>query len=156
MADVFDGFDQRLRRPVAVKVLRRELAADPDLRRRFEAEARAAARLSHPHVVAVYDTGEDQGRAFIVMERLPGRTLATVIEEGPVDQAWLRRVAIEVLAALGAAHAAGIVHRDIKPGNILIDGAGSAKVADFGIAKSVEAGDPGLTRTGMLIGTTAY
>ena len=156
MAEVFDATDERLGRPVAVKILRAELATDPDLRRRFEAEARAAARLTHPHVVAVYDTGEDQGRAFIVMERLPGDTLATVIAAGPVEQAWLRSVALDVLDALAAAHDAGIVHRDIKPGNILLDQAGSAKVGDFGIAKSVEGLDPALTRTGVLIGTPAY
>jgi serine/threonine-protein kinase len=156
MAEVFDGTDERLSRPVAVKILRPELATDPDLRRRFEAEARAAASLSHPHVVAVYDTGEDLGRAFIVMERLPGHTLATVIERGPIDQAWLKSVALDVLDALAAAHEAGIVHRDIKPGNILLDPTGSAKVGDFGIAKSVEPLDAGLTTTGMLVGTPAY
>ena len=156
MAEVFDGTDERLSRPVAVKILRPELARDPDLRRRFEAEARAAARLSHPHVVAVYDTGEDLGRAFIVMERLPGHTLATVIQRGPVDQARLKSVALDVLDALAAAHEAGIVHRDIKPGNILLDATGSAKVGDFGIAKSVEPLDAGLTTTGMLVGTPAY
>jgi protein kinase-like protein len=156
MAEVFDAIDERLGRPVAVKILRAELATDPDLRRRFEAEARAAARLTHPHVVAVYDTGEDRGRAFIVMERLPGDTLATAIARGPVGQAWLRSVALDVLDALAAAHDAGIVHRDIKPGNILLDPAGSAKVGDFGIAKSVEGLDVALTRTGVLIGTPAY
>ena len=162
MADVYDALDERLARPVAVKLLRPELAAQPDLRRRFEAEAKAAARLTHPNVVAVHDTGEDGGRAYIVMERLPGETLADRIDMGPLDQAWLRRVALEVLAALGAAHSAGIVHRDVKPGNILLSEDGRAKVTDFGIAKAMEplAGpgvvDPDLTATGMVIGTPAY
>jgi eukaryotic-like serine/threonine-protein kinase len=156
MANVFDGVDERLGRPVAVKVLRPELAGDLDLRRRFEAEARAAASLTHPRVVAVYDTGEDQGNAYLVMERLPGDTLATAMGSGPVDQTWMVSMALDVLSALAAAHEVGIVHRDVKPGNILIDGAGRAKVGDFGIAKSAEQSDASLTRTGILIGTPAY
>ncbi len=163
MADVYAAQDERLARPVAVKLLRPELAADPDLRRRFEGEARAAARLSHPNVVAVHDTGEDAGRAFIVMERLPGDTLADRIAEGPVDQGWLKRIILEVLAALGAAHAASVIHRDVKPGNILLSADDWAKVADFGIAKTIEPIpgqgsriDADLTVTGMIIGTPAY
>ncbi|HVM04705.1 MAG TPA: serine/threonine-protein kinase [Acidimicrobiales bacterium] len=155
MAEVYEGHDERLDRAVAVKVLRPEMAADTGVRERFEAEARSAARLSHPNVVAVFDTGEDEGTPYLVMERLPGETLADRMAAGPVDQAWLRRVAGDVLGALGAAHAAGLVHRDVKPGNILLAADGSAKVADFGIAKSLElAGD--LTGTGLLVGTPAY
>ena len=156
MAEVFDGYDERLDRPVAVKLLRPEMAADPGIRDRFEVEARSAARLSHPNVVAVFDTGEEQdGTPYLVMERLPGVTLADRMEPGPVDELWLRKVAGDVLAALGAAHAAGIVHRDVKPGNILLAEDGCAKVADFGIAKSLEmTGD--LTGTGLLVGTPAY
>ncbi|HEX2701708.1 MAG TPA: serine/threonine-protein kinase [Acidimicrobiales bacterium] len=155
MAEVYDGFDERLGRSVAVKLLRPEMAADPDVRARFEIEARSAAGLAHPNVVAVYDTGEDDGVPFIVMERLPGETLADRMARGPVDQGWLRRVAGDVLGALGAAHAAGLVHRDVKPGNILIGEDGCAKVADFGIAKSLEvAGEA--TGTGLLLGTPAY
>ena len=155
MAEVYDGYDERLHRPVAVKVLRPEVAADPEVRIRFEIEARSAAGLSHPNVVAVFDTGEDDGTPFIVMERLPGETLADRMAAGPVDEGWLRKVAGDVLGALGAAHAAGLVHRDVKPGNILIADDGCAKVADFGIAKSLEvSGD--LTGTGLLFGTPAY
>ena len=157
MADVYDGRDLRLDRPVAIKVLRPEMAANPDVRRRFEAEARTAARLSHPNVVGVFDTGEDDGVPFIVMERLPGETLADRMARGPVDQAWLRRVAGDVLLALGAAHAAGLVHRDVKPGNILISPEGCAKVADFGIAKTTEPlADEVHTATNLLIGTPSY
>ena len=161
MAEVFDGWDERLARPVAIKLLRPELAANPALGRRFEREARAAARLTHPNVVGVYDAGEDRGRPYIVMERLGGESLADSIARGPLDMAWLRRLASEVLAALGAAHGAGIVHRDIKPANILLGPDGRAKVADFGIASVVEVqsateASSALTGTGMILGTPAY
>src|SRR5579864_4849957 len=118
-ADVHTGVDRRLKREVAIKFLRPDMAERDDVRLRFEAEARAAARLSHPNAVSVFDTGEHDGMPYIVMERLPGRTLADVIADGPVSVSWLTPVATGVLSALGAAHAAGIVHRDIKPGNIL-------------------------------------
>ena len=161
MAQVYDGRDIRLDRPVAIKLLRPELAADSGLRQRFELEAQAAARLSHPNVVAVFDAGEDAGRAYIVMERLGGESMADVLGRGPMDLAWLRRMAADVLAALGAAHLAGIIHRDIKPANILIGADGRGKVADFGIARVAEergaAGfSRGLTATGTVIGTPAY
>jgi serine/threonine protein kinase len=158
MADVRAGTDLRLQRPVAVKFLLPEMAAREDIRRRFEAEACAAASLSDPHAVAVYDTGEHDGLPYIVMERLPGETLADRIATGPQDPVWVRQVAREVLGALGAAHAAGLVHRDVKPGNILITADNHAKIADFGIAKSLEATDGSLdlTGTGQLLGTPAY
>ncbi|MDP9442205.1 MAG: protein kinase, partial [Actinomycetota bacterium] len=157
MAEVYDAFDERLDRWVAVKVLRPEMAAQEGVRTRFEGEARSAARLAHPNVVAIYDTGEEGDTPFIVMERLPGETLADRMAAGPVDTHWLLRVAGDVLLALGAAHAAGIVHRDVKPGNILIAADGCAKVADFGIAKSLEvAAGADLTNTNQLVGTPAY
>lgn len=159
MAEVYNAHDERLDRAVAVKVLRPVMARRADVRRRFEAEARAAARLTHPNVVAVFDSGEDDtedgGVAWIVMERLPGETLADRMESGPLDPTWVVRMAGDVLGALAAAHAAGIIHRDIKPGNILIATDGCAKVADFGIAKSLEVVDDA-THTGQLIGTPAY
>jgi serine/threonine protein kinase len=158
MAEVQAGTDLRLQRSVAVKLLLPEMAARDDIRRRFEAEACAAASFNDPHAVAVYDTGEHEGTPYIVMERLPGETLADRIAGGPQDPEWVRRVAREVLGALGAAHAAGLVHRDVKPGNILITADDHAKITDFGIAKSLEASDGSLelTGTGQLLGTPAY
>ena len=163
MAEVYDGFDERLARPVAIKILRPSAVDDPAMRARFEREARSAARLSHPAVVAVFDSGEDRGRAYLVMERLPGETLADRIRLGPLDQRWLAPVLGDVLGALGAAHALGMVHRDIKPANILLAADGRAKVADFGIAKIYQdnlgardrEGDD-LTATGLILGTVAY
>ena len=157
MATVHDAVDERLQRPVAVKILRPDMAARADVRTRFESEARAAAQLTHPNVVAVFDTGEDDGTPFLVMERLPGETLADRMQTGRVETGWLLRAAGDVLGALGAAHAAGIVHRDVKPGNILIGADGCAKVGDFGIAKSLEvAAAADLTSTNQLLGTPAY
>ncbi|RZL82952.1 MAG: serine/threonine protein kinase [Rhodococcus sp. (in: high G+C Gram-positive bacteria)] len=153
MADVHDGWDLRLERPVAIKVLRPELASVPDTRRRFEAEARLAATLNHPNVVAVHDCGEDAGVAYIVMERLPGRTLADEIAGGPLPDARVRSILADVLSAVGAAHHAGILHRDIKPGNVLFTTTGTVKVTDFGIAKSA---DSDHTATGHVLGTVAY
>lgn len=153
MGEIRDGWDTRLGRPVAVKVLRGEFGRQPDVRRRFEAEARAAASLDDPHIVAVHDSGEDAGVPYIVMERLPGGTLADEIALGPMPQDRVRAILIDVAAAVAAAHDAGILHRDIKPGNILFTEAGAVKVTDFGIAKS--AGED-YTRTGELVGTVAY
>ncbi|MDA2889772.1 serine/threonine-protein kinase [Mycolicibacterium sp. BiH015] len=154
MAEVRDGWDTRLDRPVAVKLLHPSFQADPDARRRFEVEARSAAPLSHPNIVAIHDFGDHDGTPFIVMERLPGRTLADVIALGPMPPAQVRSMLDDVLAALTVAHAAGVLHRDIKPGNVLLSADGrSVKVADFGIAKSAGAA---LTATGQVIGTMCY
>ncbi|MBA2326685.1 MAG: serine/threonine protein kinase [Actinobacteria bacterium] len=155
MGEVRAGTDHRLGRPVAVKLLRADLADDPEVRVRFEAEARAAAQLSHPNVVAVFDTGEEDGRPFIVMERLPGDTLADEIARAPLAPDSARRAGAQMLAALQVAHDAGICHRDVKPGNVLRAHDDVWKVADFGIAKSTEAAVD-LTATGGLIGTPAY
>lgn len=153
MAEVHDGWDTRLSRPVAIKLLYPSLAADEVTRRRFENEARAAAALNHPNIVAVHDSGEDNGTPYIVMERLPGPTLAEEIEAGPLSADRVRWVVADLLGALAAAHAAGILHRDIKPGNVLITASGSAKLADFGIAKT---GADAHTRVGMVFGTANY
>jgi serine/threonine-protein kinase len=154
MAEVRDGWDTRLKRPVAVKLLHPVLGAVPDIRRRFEDEARSAARLSHQNIVTVFDFGEHEGNPFIVLERLPGRTLADLIAAGPMPAYQVRGMLDDVLAGLQAAHSAGILHRDIKPGNILVSAPGDAmKVADFGIAKT---GAGVSTRTGQILGTMSY
>ena len=154
MAEVHDGWDTRLCRPVAIKVLHPAFSTDADLRRRFEVEARAAAALSHPNVVAIHDFGEHESAPFIVMERLPGRTLHDVMADHPMRPQQVRAVLDDVLAGLGAAHAAGVLHRDIKPGNILVSADDRRmKVADFGIAKTGGAAD---TKTGQIIGTMCY
>jgi eukaryotic-like serine/threonine-protein kinase len=154
MAEVHDGWDLRLNRAVAIKLLYPSASADAEARRRFEAEARAAASLNHPNIVAVHDFGEHDGSPFIVMERLPGRTLGDEIAMGPMAQHRVRAMLDDVLGALGAAHAAGVLHRDIKPGNVLFAQNGSAmKVADFGIAKTAASA---LTTTGQILGTMAY
>ncbi|SER13721.1 serine/threonine protein kinase [Mycobacterium sp. 88mf] len=153
MAEVHDGWDTRLSRPVAIKLLYPALAADEVTRRRFENEARAAAALNHPNIVAVHDSGDDNGTPYIVMERLPGPTLADEIEAGPLSADRVRWVLSDLLGALTAAHEAGILHRDIKPGNVLITASGTAKLADFGIAKTDGAAH---TRVGMVFGTANY
>ncbi|BBY81883.1 serine/threonine protein kinase [Mycolicibacterium pulveris] len=153
MSEVRDGWDTRLDRPVAIKLLHPMLLADPVTRGRFEREARAAAALSHPNIVAVHDSGEHNGTPFIVMERLSGHTLADLIAGGPLRQPQLRFILDDVLSALATAHTAGIVHRDIKPANILFSDSGHTKVADFGIAKSAATPD---TVTGQIVGTMAY
>ncbi len=152
---MFLAEDRRLGREVAVKMLRPQLGADPTVRYRFEQEARTAARLSHPNIVGIIDTGEDDGIAYIIMERLPGTTLADELEQGPLDEARVRAVAHQVLSALEAAHSAGIVHRDIKPANVLTGRDGRVKVADFGIAIAMDEAQA-ITSTGLLIGTPAY
>ena len=154
MAEVRDGWDTRLRRPIAVKLLHPALSAQNGVRNRFDAEARAAAALNHPNIVAVHDSGEHDGTPFIVMERLPGESLADEIARGQMSQGRVHAVLDSVLAALTAAHRAAILHRDIKPGNILLAGRGEViKVADFGIAKTPEATR---TLTGQVVGTLAY
>ena len=153
MGEVRDGWDTRLRRPVAVKLLRPELADSKDLRRRFEAEATVAATLNHPRVVAIYDCGEDGGVPYIVMERLYGRTLGDEIAAGCLPERRVRKILVDVVEALVAAHEAGILHRDIKPGNVLFADLDGVKVTDFGIAKTI---DTDQTLTGQVLGTTAY
>lgn len=140
-------------RPVAVKLQHPAFSVQPDNRRRFGTEARAAAGLNHPHIVAVHDSGDHAGTPFIVMERLSGRTLADELMRGPLPQARVGSILDDVLAALTAAHAAGILHRYIKPANILFTTSGDVKVADFGIAKSAGAA---ATMTGQILGTMAY
>lgn len=153
MGEVYDGWDRRLDRPVAVKMLNSQLASQPDIRTRFESEALAAARLANPKVVAIFDTGEHEGVPYIVMERLPGRTLADEMAAGPMVPERVRAVMLDMLEALGVAHRSGILHRDVKPANVLLTEDGTAKLADFGIAKIA---GQNLTQTGNFIGTAAY
>ena len=155
MASVWEAQDERLGRSVAVKVLSPSLAADDAARRRFTREARAAARLSmHPHVVTVYDAGEHDGVAFLVMALYPGGTVGDRIKAGPVARAqaldWLEDAA----GALDLAHGEGVVHRDVKPANLLLDANDRVAVADFGIATA--AWETSMTQTGMVLGTIAY
>ncbi|MGZ8802865.1 MAG: serine/threonine-protein kinase [Mycobacterium sp.] len=154
MAEVRDGWDIRLSRPVAVNLLYPSVSTRPDNRRRFATEARAAARLNHPHVVAVHDSGVHHGRHYIVLERLPGQSLADVLARGgPLSTQQVRAIMRDVLSALGAAHARGVLHRDIKPANILFTPFGGVKIADFGVAKSA---DTPQTLTNRIFGTMAY
>ena len=156
MGTVWRARDEVLGRPVAVKVLHDHLARDPELLDRFRREAVAAARLTHPAVVRVFDTGIDDGICYIVMELFEGRTLeAALAERGPLEPEEAARIVRHVLQGLGHAHEQGVVHRDVKPGNILIDRDGYVKVTDFGIAKAAFAGED-LTTTGNLLGTSRY
>ena len=158
MADVYLARDRLLERRVAVKVLFPEFATDPSFVARFRREAQAAANLTHPNIVAVYDWGQQGGTYFIVMEYVNGRTLAEVLRaDGKLAPVQAATVSSEVAAALGFAHRNGVVHRDVKPGNILVTASGDVKVADFGIARVANAGtDAGLTQAGSVMGTAAY
>ena len=155
MAEVFLGRDRVLGRTVAVKTLLSAYSGDPHFIERFRREAQNAAALNHPNIVGVYDTGDDDGTHYIVMEYVEGRTLREVIrEEGPLLPERAAEIAADVCAGLAFAHQHGIVHRDIKPANIMITGRGMVKVADFGIARAMS-GDT-VTQTAMVLGTAQY
>ncbi|MEO7371866.1 MAG: Stk1 family PASTA domain-containing Ser/Thr kinase, partial [Ilumatobacteraceae bacterium] len=158
MADVFLARDLLLDRLVAIKVLFPEFATDPNFVERFRREAQSAANLTHPNIVAVYDWGKYANTYFMAMEYVQGRTLADILRaNGHVNSVQAAEIANEVAAALGNAHAAGVVHRDIKPANILIGGNGQVKVADFGIARAMNApSENNLTQVGSVMGTATY
>ena len=164
MSTVYRAFDTVLERAVAIKLMHREIASDSDQLERFRREARAVAQLSHPHIVTVIDAGEELSRdaghdgaaaPYIVLEYVQGETLKDVIRrEGPLDIPQAIAYAIEIARALGAAHERLIVHRDVKPQNVLIGTEGGAKITDFGIARSLT--EEGLTVAGRVLGTTDY
>jgi len=166
MAEVFLAEDTRLHRTVAVKVLRSDLARDASFQERFRREAHSAASLNHPSIVAVYDTGEEQQSTitgaeitipYIVMEYVQGRTLREYIDpENPMPAAQAGEIMAALLSALEYSHRAGIVHRDIKPGNIMIDEAGAVKVMDFGIARAIADATSAMTATQAVMGTAQY
>src|SRR6201997_917712 len=155
MSTVYRATHRTFQRQVGVKLMNREISTDSDQLERFRREARAVAQLSHPHIVGVIDYGEDDGRPYIVFEYVEGETLKERIRRNgrlPLPEAVA--YAIEIARALGTAHARHIVHRDVKPQNVLIDQEGSAKVTDFGIARTLE--EDGLTADGRVLGTTDY
>jgi len=155
MSTVYLARDEVLDRPVAVKLMHREMTEQPDQLERFNQEARAVAKLSNPNVVAVIDAGEDNGRPYIVLEYVQGETLKQRISRvGSLDATEAFAYALEVAQGLGVAHEADMVHRDVKPQNVLIDATGRAKLTDFGISRQLN--DQGVTATGRVIGTTDY
>ncbi|HEY6813852.1 MAG TPA: protein kinase [Propionibacteriaceae bacterium] len=162
MSEVYRGFDAQLKRPVAIKRLRSDLAMNPICRARFRREAQAAGRLSHPAIVAVYDTGEEREASgpsipFIVMELVEGRSLRDALrQEGKLSPVRALELTAGVLDALACSHAAGIIHRDIKPANVMLTLARSVKVADFGIARAVSDSSGTATMAGTVIGTAQY
>ncbi|NIJ05591.1 Stk1 family PASTA domain-containing Ser/Thr kinase [Frigoribacterium faeni] len=165
MADVHVGTDARLGRRVAIKLMKPSLATDPAFRTRFRQEAQAAARMAHPTIVRVFDAGEESTRdrsghevqvPFIVMEYVEGRLLKDIVREGPMDPAEAVRVTEGILTALEYSHRAGVVHRDIKPGNVMITHAGQVKVMDFGIARAISDSSATVAQTTTILGTAQY
>jgi len=165
MADVYRGTDTRLGRTVAIKLLKSSLATDPAFRTRFRQEAQSAARMAHPTIVRVFDAGEETLRdatgrevqaPFIVMEYVDGRLLRDIIKEGPLESAEAVRIAVGILTALEYSHRAGVVHRDIKPGNVMITQTGQVKVMDFGIARAISDSSATVAQTTAILGTASY
>jgi serine/threonine-protein kinase len=156
MSSVYRGHDRMLERKVALKVLHSHFLDDPEYVERFRREARAVAQLSHPHIVTVIDRGSSDGNQFIVFEYVDGENLKQLLERtGPLSIDRVIELGIEIADALAFAHAHDLVHRDVKPQNVLIDTAGSAKVTDFGIARSLDV-ERGVTQTGTVLGTSNY
>ena len=165
MADVHVGTDARLGRRVAIKLLKPSLANDPAFRTRFRQEAQAAARMAHPTIVRVFDAGEETVRdpsgheiqvPFIVMEHVDGRLLKDIAAEGPLDPAEAARIVDGILVALEYSHRAGVVHRDIKPGNVMVTSSGQVKVMDFGIARAISDSAATIAQTSAILGTAQY
>ena len=165
MADVHVGMDARLGRRVAIKLLKPSLANDPAFRTRFRQEAQAAARMAHPTIVRVFDAGEETVRdpsgheiqvPFIVMEHVDGRLLKDIVAEGPLDPSEAGRIVDGILVALEYSHRAGVVHRDIKPGNVMVTSNGQVKVMDFGIARAISDSSATIAQTSAILGTAQY
>ena len=162
MGVVYEAEDTRLSRAVALKFLPEELADDPDMARRFQREAETVALLNHPHICTIYDVGEHEGRRFIAMERCEGVNLKTYMARKTLETGEIIDIALQITHALGAAHAKGVVHRDIKPGNIVVSDAGQVKVLDFGLARRFRMADTGAlgidgsTMPGRPLGTANY
>jgi serine/threonine-protein kinase len=165
MANVYMGTDSRLGRQVAIKLMKSQLASDPAFRTRFRQEAQAAARMAHPTIVRVFDAGEESVRdamghqvpvPYIVMEYVEGRLLKDIVAEGPLDPKEAVRVTEGILTALEYSHRAGVVHRDIKPGNVMLTHAGQVKVMDFGIARAVSDSAATVAQTTAILGTAQY
>src|ERR1700676_2842356 len=154
MADVFLAEDEQLGRKIALKLLHRRFAEDPGFVERFRREAQAAAGLQHPNIVSVYDRGSFDGTYYIAMEYVPGRSLKQLIrQEAPIDPVRAIDITIQILKAARFAHRHGVIHRDLKPRNVIVDDADHAKVTDFGIAR---AGASDMTETGSIMGTAQY
>ena len=153
MGEVWRAYDTAIDRVVALKMLLPHYAKDPEFDKRFRREARAAARLDDPHVVPIYDVGEIDGRLYVTMRLISGTDLQTLIDQGPLDPMRAVSIIEQIASALHNAHRAGLVHRDVKPSNILLDGNDFAYLIDFGIARTAE--DTGVTQTGAAIGTWA-
>ncbi|MGH9391498.1 MAG: serine/threonine-protein kinase, partial [Vicinamibacteria bacterium] len=172
MGEVYKARDTRLERTVAIKVLPQRLSSSPEMRQRFEREARAISQLSHPHICALYDVGSHEGVEYLVMELLEGETLAARLVKGPLPVEQTLKFGVEIADALGKAHRQGIVHRDLKPGNVMLTKSG-VKLLDFGLAKALPsppgrgqgegrpslptmAGAQNLTQEGTILGTFQY
>src|SRR3954454_24416638 len=149
MGVVYRATDTRLGRALAIKMLPADATADPDRNARFVREAQAASALNHPHIVTIYDIDQADGVTFIAMELVDGTTLDRLVAQGPLPVSKALQYATDIAAALGAAHASGIVHRDIKPGNIMVTRDGRVKVLDFGLAKLVEHAPDDATKTSL-------
>jgi serine/threonine-protein kinase len=161
MAVVYLARDERLDRPVALKILASALATDEAFRERFIRESRAAAAVDHPHIIPVFDAGEEDGLLYIAMRYVPGGDVGTIVRrEGPLSRGRTAKVIAQAASALDVAHAAGLVHRDVKPANMLVDaGPGRSDhvyLSDFGLSKKTAAASAGLTRTGQFLGTLDY
>src|SRR5919204_402384 len=155
MSSVYRAQDRLLDRKVALKILHEHYGSDDTYVARFRHEARAVAALSHPNIVTVIDRGDEDGRQFIVFEYVEGENLKRLVERGPVPVATALELALQVARGLSFAHQHGLVHRDVKPQNVLLNGSGEAKVTDFGIARSLTV-QHGMTQTGTVLGTSDY